>query len=172
MHDRSIHSRLRRIYFVSMPVPQPLVNLPKSAIVRIIAIAINSLVPHVAQNTSTFGNRLFLPACSASSGVVVGWTALHFGDFAEFGCIGLLNLMSEYRWGTKQVHWYHLTGRRLPASCEALLGASIEVLPLVESVEVLVAESMVFVDCEGKGVVYCAVSTQGNERSIKCESRL
>jgi hypothetical protein len=38
------------------------------------------------------------------------------------------------------------------------LGASVEALPLVESVEVLVAESIMFVGCEGKGIVWCAVS--------------
>jgi hypothetical protein len=44
----------------------------------------------------------------------------------------------------------------LPASWDALLGASIEVLPLVESIEVLVVESMI-VGCKKKVVVCCVV---------------
>jgi hypothetical protein len=85
-----------RVYFVSMPVPFVILstsrepaNQPKSAIIRIIAITIDLLVPHIAQNTSSLRDRLLLPTGSAGSGVVVGWPALHFGDLAELGSVGL-----------------------------------------------------------------------------------
>jgi hypothetical protein len=86
----TINPSIQNYVRVNASTPREPTNQPKSAIVRIIAMAINSLVPHVAQDTSAFRNCLLLPTCSASSGVVVGWTALHFGDFAELGCVGLL----------------------------------------------------------------------------------
>jgi hypothetical protein len=95
-HARSIHT----FKIMSVSMLQPLVNLPTNPSQQSFvspAMAINSLVPHVAQDTSAFRNRLLLPARSASSGVVVGWTALHFGDFAEFGCVGLVSYIVRKR---------------------------------------------------------------------------
>jgi hypothetical protein len=90
--DRSIQTCARSALRVraSASTPREPANQPKSAIVRIIAVAINLLVPHIAQNTSTLRNRLLLPARSASSGVVVGWAALHLCNLAELGGVGLL----------------------------------------------------------------------------------
>ena len=65
-------------------------NHPGSVCARIVPIAFDSLVPHIAQNASSLRDRLLFPAGSTRSGVVVLRSALHLGDLAESGGVGLL----------------------------------------------------------------------------------
>jgi hypothetical protein len=74
------------------PIPTPMLplnprqRLPsqvKSSHNKTLLASPGVLVPHVAQDTCTFGNRLFLEARSAGSGSVIGGVTFHCGDFLE-----------------------------------------------------------------------------------------
>jgi hypothetical protein len=87
----------RTSYFEAVP----LVNLQSSLVSIFTFVTLsfhhkehrNSLIPHVAQNTRTPRNCLLFPAGSASRSVVIGGIALHLGDFAETGGVGLCGVL-------------------------------------------------------------------------------
>jgi hypothetical protein len=155
---------------VSVPVPQPLVNLQTNP-------SQQSFVSSRWPSTYLFHISPKTPAplgIVCSSQLALRAAALSLAG-PRFISVILLNLVVSDCWfnvskdsNINQTLWCDLTGRRLPASWDALFGASIEALPMVESVEVLVVESMVCVGCIGNLVVFCVVSTRSNVRLVWC----